>query len=282
MAVALKKRSWWRWIIWLRWLWICWMVMMVMITSLMTMMNVNIGSDASWNFYHLLKYQGGVPPCDIIVVVLLAGGFNEPSNQDDCCPVRNCTSRPPRMLQWECFTTCKTFATACFWLTTWHNLLIYLAQSFDLPGTISAVSLVAMFAPPSNTIESGREGGVQAVWVHLSILWLYFVRCETFYWQAPHGVEWSPAGVACDPRNARVKKRSIIPSPTDDQPPPRQEREAVVKPWLRQIRDGAGVGGREQFHTWEVVGDITTSDHHLPWGRRRLQISNQPTNIFLE
>ena len=40
---------------------------------------------------------------------------------------------------------------------------LHLAQSFDLPGTISAVSLVAVFAPPSNTIESGREGGVQAV-----------------------------------------------------------------------------------------------------------------------
>ena len=123
---CIAKRSWWRWIIWLRWLWICWMVMMVMITSLMTMMNVNIGSDASWNFYHLLKYQGGVPPCDIIVVDC---GFIDPSSQNDCCPIRNCTSRPPRMLQWECFTTCKTFATAFFWFTTWHNLLIYLAQS---------------------------------------------------------------------------------------------------------------------------------------------------------
>ena len=117
---CIAKRSWWRWIIWLRWF------MMVMITSLMTMMIVNIGSDASWNFYHLLKYQGGVPPCDIIVVDC---GFIDPSSQNDCCPIRNCTSRPPRMLQWECFTTCKTFATAFFWFTTWHNLLIYLAQS---------------------------------------------------------------------------------------------------------------------------------------------------------
>ena len=38
-----------------------------------------------------------------------------------------------------------------------------LQLGFYLPGTISAVSLVAAFAPPSNTIESGREGGVQAV-----------------------------------------------------------------------------------------------------------------------
>ena len=42
--------------------------------------------------------------------------------------------------------------------------------SFDLfslnliiPGTISAVSKVALVKPPSRTIESGREGGIQAV-----------------------------------------------------------------------------------------------------------------------
>ena len=66
------------------------------------------------------------------------------------------------------------------------------------------------------------------------------------YWEAPHCVEVSPVGVACDPRDARVKsvRTIIIISPTDDQPPPRQEGEAVGKPSLRQIRDGAGVGGR--------------------------------------
>ena len=64
----------------------------------------------------------------------------------------------------------------------------------------------------------------------------------------------SPAGVACNPRDARVKLitdiRTII-SPTDDQPPPRQEREAVAFPWFRKVRDEAGVGGREreQLHT---------------------------------
>ena len=40
-----------------------------------------------------------------------------------------------------------------------------------------------------------------------------------------------------------------IPSPTDDQPPPGQEGDAVAKPWLRKVGDGAGVGGREQLHT---------------------------------
>ena len=76
-------------------------------------------------------------------------------------------------------------------------------------------------------------------------------RLVFYYWEAPHSVEGSPAGVACNPRNARVKVvRKTIVSPTDDQPPPRQEGEAVAIPWLRQIRDGAGVGGRarEQLH----------------------------------
>ena len=60
----------------------------------------------------------------------------------------------------------------------------------------------------------------------------------------------SPAGVACNPRDARVKG-ATIPSPTGDQPPPRQEREAVAFPWFRKVRDEAGVGGREreQLHT---------------------------------
>ena len=56
-------------------------------------------------------------------------------------------------------------------------------------------------------------------------------------------MEVSPAGVASNPRDARIKTTK---SPTDDQPPPRQEGEAVARPWLRQIRDGAGVGGRER------------------------------------
>ena len=76
-------------------------------------------------------------------------------------------------------------------------------------------------------------------------------------------MEGSPAGVACNPRDARVKGIFIC-SPTDDQPPPRQEGEAVVRPWLRQIRDGAGGGGREQFHTGEVVAtEVVAADQDL-------------------
>ena len=81
----------------------------------------------------------------------------------------------------------------------------------------------------------------------------------------PHSVERSPAGVAVNPGDARVP-RSLPPwaqeSPTDDQPPPRQEGEAVVSPSLRQIRYGAGVGGRarEQLH----IATRPAADHHLP------------------
>ena len=63
-------------------------------------------------------------------------------------------------------------------------------------------------------------------------------------------MEGSPAGVASNPRDARVKVFRQITSPTDDQPPPREEGEAVSIPWLRQVRDEAGVRGRarEKLH----------------------------------
>ena len=59
-------------------------------------------------------------------------------------------------------------------------------------------------------------------------------------------------------------------SPTDDQPPPRQEGEAVVIPWSRQVRNEAGVGGcaRDYFAAGEVVFvfgfAIIAAHHHLP------------------
>ena len=68
--------------------------------------------------------------------------------------------------------------------------------------------------------------------------------------EAPHSEEGSPAGVACNPRYARVKSLMIIiKSPADDQHPPRQEGKAGASPCLGQVRDGAGVGVREQLHT---------------------------------
>ena len=68
-------------------------------------------------------------------------------------------------------------------------------------------------------------------------------------------MEVSPAGVASNPRDARVKVDIRRISPTDDQPPPRQEGEAVAIPCLRQVRDEAGVGGRkrEQFNGGEAA-----------------------------
>ena len=125
-------------------------------------------------------------------------------------------------------------------------------------GTISAKSNAfsppsAPSPPPSNTIESGRDGGAQAVWQVLPSLWNgnMFLRHS---WEAPHVVEQSPAGVACHPRDTSVEGRSkdesvnqfhLIKSPTNDQPPPRQKGKAVTTPWLRQRRDGAGIGGRK-------------------------------------
>ena len=80
---------------------------------------------------------------------------------------------------------------------------------------------------------------------------------------APHRVEVSPAGVACHPREAGVKDRTIV-SPADDHPSPRQEGEAVARPWLRKIRDGAGGGGWEQLDIGEVAAAIPAADHDLP------------------
>ena len=72
----------------------------------------------------------------------------------------------------------------------------------------------------------------------------------------------SPAGIACNPRVAGVKEARSIISPTDDQPPPRQEGEAVARPWLRQIRDGAGVGVREQLSALQGVDKFISAAHH--------------------
>ena len=48
----------------------------------------------------------------------------------------------------------------------------------------------------------------------------------------PHCAKNGPSGVACDPRYAVVSC-----SPTNDQPPPREERDAVVIPCSRKIRN---------------------------------------------
>ena len=67
--------------------------------------------------------------------------------------------------------------------------------------------------------------------------------------ETPHIVERGPCCVVYNPRYARVKVGAIITS-TNNKPPPRQEGEAVAISWSRQVRDGAGGGGRagEQFN----------------------------------
>ena len=92
--------------------------------------------------------------------------------------------------------------------------------------------------------------------------------------QAPHGKEVGPFSVACNPRDARVNSPV---SPADDQPPPRQEGEAVLTPRAIQVRDRAGIRARagiiargrarEQLSVWEQVGAdiiIPSANHHLP------------------
>ena len=44
----------------------------------------------------------------------------------------------------------------------------------------------------------------------------------------------------------------------------RNEGEAVACPWLRQVRDGAGVGGREYFDAGEAVVAIPAAHQDLP------------------
>ena len=62
-----------------------------------------------------------------------------------------------------------------------------------------------------------------------------------------------PAGAPTCPRNARFADHGT--APTDDQPSPGQEGEAVPNSWLREVGDGAGVVGkrREDFNRGEAV-----------------------------
>ena len=85
------------------------------------------------------------------------------------------------------------------------------------------------------------------------------------YLEAPHVVEMSPAVVACSPRDAGAKVVMSTKSPADHHSSPRQKGEAWQSPWLRQVRDGAGVGGWEQFNAREGHDSIIqTAYHNLP------------------
>ena len=93
-------------------------------------------------------------------------------------------------------------------------------------------------------------------------IWWWLVH---YYWEAPHSVEGSPAGVACNPRYAGVNGSKIDQPSTNDQPSPRQDGEAVVSPWFRQVWDEAGFRdrSREQLNVWKRAA-IIASSHHLP------------------
>ena len=74
-----------------------------------------------------------------------------------------------------------------------------------------------------------------------------------------------PAGAPTCPRNARFVDHGT--APTDDQPSPGQEGEAVANSGLREVGDGAGVVGkrREDFDRGEAVHIVGISaDYQLP------------------
>ena len=87
------------------------------------------------------------------------------------------------------------------------------------------------------------------------------------HWEAPHLVEGSPAGVACDPGETGVEGISSIIYASTDHQTNRKEGEAVVYPRSRQIRDGAGVRrrSREYFDAGEdSVFAIRAAHQDLP------------------
>ena len=85
--------------------------------------------------------------------------------------------------------------------------------------------------------------------------------------ETPHVVEGRPCCVACNPRYARVKGGGAIITSTHNKPPPGQEGEAVASYSMRQVRDGAAVGGRtrEQFNRGEVAAITKAANYQLTW-----------------
>ena len=86
---------------------------------------------------------------------------------------------------------------------------------------------------------------------------------DTIGW--PQCVEVRPAGAPLPPGDARFIFG--IP-PADNQPSPRQKREAVRASWFRQVGYGARARGRarEEFNRWEVDRPPTSSaNDHLLW-----------------
>ena len=81
----------------------------------------------------------------------------------------------------------------------------------------------------------------------------------------PQVMQLCPAGTPTCPRNARFVDHGT--APTDDQPSPGQEGEAVANSWLRQVGDGAQVVGkwREDFNRGEAVHIVgIPADYQLP------------------
>ena len=111
--------------------------------------------------YYVIHSYIILSPCDMVLLV--------PASHHNGFFIRNSTSIVPIMFQIECFPTWEERFFFSWIFFTWHNL-------FFLPGTISAPKLASTVPPPpSSTIVFGREGGVQAVGLYLSTLWLMIV-----------------------------------------------------------------------------------------------------------
>ena len=87
-----------------------------------------------------LAFDKDDPPCDIVV--------SSATSQDKGFPIRDSACSTPIVYQWECGAIWDRVEKLDFVL---------------IPGTVSAVSIASVLAPPSSIMELGRDCGVQAV-----------------------------------------------------------------------------------------------------------------------
>ena len=201
----------------------------------------------------LLEWKYCCPPCDIIAIGVSSG-------QDKGFIIRNPTCSIRTMFKCKCCTTWKEEIISA--KSAKFGIEAYLAQSLHR-------ALFQLYPNRPEAQWSWEERVVSRLCApfapHCNCLFI-----ERLYGKAPHAVEQKPACGAWKPGDTRVKIETNSISPTDNQPPSRQEGDTVVLPSLRQVRDGAGEGerAREQLHIWDCdrVANIA-AHHHLPWCR---------------
>ena len=125
--------------------------------------------------------------------------------------------------------------------------------------------------------QGRRPGSVEG-----SRLSVNFVSAFVEHYCAPHIREVFPSGVSCCPRYTGTQGVELawvvvkVPPPTHHHLPTRQEREAVIKSWSRQLRDGAqggvhGAGGkREDVDPREHRYVVPAANSHMTWWRLQI------------